>query len=63
MVQWDANLDLIGSKDWLSTLTATHRLYDFPYGFHDYNNASTPFLNGLKKSLEWLLSSVPPPQP
>ncbi|HEV3271820.1 MAG TPA: AcvB/VirJ family lysyl-phosphatidylglycerol hydrolase [Candidatus Methylacidiphilales bacterium] len=55
VAQWNANLDLLGSKNWLSSLTATYKAYDFPWGLHDYNGASDSFLKLLKESLTWLL--------
>jgi phosphatidylglycerol lysyltransferase len=60
VVQWDGNLDLLGSKTWLESLTAPHKAYDFPWGMHDYNGASDQFLKLLKESITWLLSSDEP---
>ncbi len=56
VAQWDGNLDLLGSKDWLSFLTAPHKAYDFSWGMHDYDGASDHFLSLLKDSLQWVLS-------
>jgi len=55
VVQWDGNLDLLGSKTWLSSLTATHKVFGFP-ALHDYNGASDDFLTRLKQSVTWILS-------
>jgi hypothetical protein len=60
VVQWDANLDLLGSKNWLASLTATHMAYDYSWGTHDYNGASDEFLKLLKESITWILQ--PPKQ-
>jgi hypothetical protein len=57
VAQWDGNLDLLGSKAWLSSLTATHKAFGYPYGLHDYNGASDDFLIRLKQSVAWILSS------
>ena len=56
VAQWDGNLDLLGSKDWLKSLTTPHKVYDFPWGMHDYNNASDHFLKLLQDSIKWILS-------
>jgi hypothetical protein len=56
VAQWDGNLDLLDSKTWLASLTATHKEFDFPYGLHDYNGASDDFLTALKQSIAWILS-------
>jgi hypothetical protein len=56
VAQWNGDLDLLGSKDWLSYLTAPHKGYDYPWGMHDYSGASDQFLAMLKDSLAWVLS-------
>jgi phosphatidylglycerol lysyltransferase len=62
IAQWNGNLDLMGSKEWLTTLTAPHQKFDFSYGLHDYNGASDAFLALLRKSIEWILSPNANPQ-
>ena len=57
IAQWNGNLDLLGSKAWLTSLKAPHREYDFSWGMHDYNGASDDFLKLLKESITWVLSS------
>jgi hypothetical protein len=54
VAQWDANMDLLGSKDWLDSVTAVHKAYGFP-SLHDYNGASDDFLAALKQSILWIL--------
>jgi len=56
VAQWDGNLDPLSSKDWLKSLTAPHKAYDFPWGMHDYNNSSDQFLKLLQESVQWILS-------
>jgi hypothetical protein len=56
VVQWNANLDLLGAVKWLDTVTTDHRLYHFNYGFHDYDGADDKFLIALKKSVGWILA-------
>jgi hypothetical protein len=56
VAQWNGNLDILGSKAWLDSLTATHKAFGFPYGLHDYNGASDDFLTQLKQSVAWILS-------
>jgi hypothetical protein len=62
VAQWDGNLDLLGSQEWLSSLTTPHKAFGFPWGLHDYNAASDAFLAMLKRSVDWILW-VPPPPP
>ncbi len=62
IVQWNGNLDIMSSKTWLKSLTATCKAYDFTYGFHDYNGASDQWLGMLKESLDWMLK-IPPATP
>ncbi|HZZ57765.1 MAG TPA: AcvB/VirJ family lysyl-phosphatidylglycerol hydrolase [Opitutaceae bacterium] len=59
VAQWDANLDLLDSDAWLTDLSATHKAYNFRLGFHDYAGASDAFLNELKKTVGWILSTQP----
>jgi phosphatidylglycerol lysyltransferase len=74
VAQWNGNLDLMGSKTWLDSLTAPHKAYGFPWGLHDYNGASDDFLKQLEESITWVLLPNPstskapevqmvPPQP
>jgi alpha-beta hydrolase superfamily lysophospholipase len=60
IVQWNGNLDLMGSKTWLNSLSATHKAYDYPWGMHDYGGASEKFLKQLKESIEWMLMPTGP---
>ena len=59
VAQWNANLDLLGSDAWLSDVSTTHRAYVFKFGFHDYQGACDSFLNELKKTVGWILSTQP----
>ena len=59
VAQWDGKLDLLGSKEWLTSLTGPHKGFDFPWGMHDYNGASDQFLSLLKDSVKWILSPEP----
>jgi hypothetical protein len=61
VAQWNGNLDLLGSKAWLDTLTATHKAYGFPWGLHDYDGASDKFLKLLNESVEWILTTPTTP--
>ncbi len=56
IVQWNGNFDLLGSKVWLSSLTAPYKAFGYPYGLHDYNGASDDFLAHLKQSISWILA-------
>ncbi len=57
VAQWDANLDLLDSTQWLKDITTTHKAYVYKLGFHDYGGASDAFLEELKKTVAWILST------
>ena len=66
IVQWHADLDILDSRSWLSSLKAPHREYDLGYAIHDFGEASDEFLTRLNDSLNWILDKngdAPAPSP
>ncbi|MEJ0000208.1 MAG: AcvB/VirJ family lysyl-phosphatidylglycerol hydrolase [Verrucomicrobiota bacterium] len=59
VAQWDGRLDLLDSTAWLNGVTTTHKTFSYTLGFHDYGGASDEFLNQVKQSVAWILSSGP----
>jgi hypothetical protein len=62
VVQWNGTIDLPGSKNWLASLTAPHKAYEFAYSTHYYHGFSDDFLKLLQKSITWVLASTPKAQ-
>jgi hypothetical protein len=68
VAQWSASLDIFSSEKWLSSLTATHKAFDFPNATHYYNSISEAWYNGpsdtflepLRESVAWVLSPSNP---
>ena len=60
VAQWNGTIDLPGSKNWLSSLTAPHKAFLYPYSTHYYHGFSDDFLKLMKKSLTWVLSPDEP---
>jgi phosphatidylglycerol lysyltransferase len=56
IAQWHANLDILDSRSWLTSLKVPHREYDFADAFHEYQGASDVFLGRLSQSLDWILN-------
>jgi len=56
VIQWDASLDPLYSKTWLSSLSAPHKEFVLPYAIHDFNGANADFVKRLADSLNWILS-------
>ena len=64
VAQWNGTVDLPGSKNWLSTLTASHKAFEYPYSTHFYHGFSDDFMKLLEKSITWILSpDKPAPTP
>jgi pimeloyl-ACP methyl ester carboxylesterase len=59
VVQWHATEDPIDSRDWLATLTAPHREFDFGQTGHYYNNDRADFLTQFSDSVGWILNPAP----
>jgi hypothetical protein len=58
VVQWHAANDTIDSRQWLDSLNAPHREYDFAPAGHFYNIDREEFLGQLVLSMEWILKPV-----
>ena len=57
VVQWTGELDPLDSTKWLKSVTTAYKVCAFPYGLHDFNNASDKFLKQLDQSIEWILTT------
>ena len=60
VAHWNGAVDLPGSKNWLSSLIAPHKAFEFPYSTHYYHGFSDDFLKLLEKSITWILSPDKP---
>ena len=56
LAQLHAGLDPLDSINWYQGLPLTLRLWKFPRAFHDFNNASDPFLALTDKAIDWVLA-------
>jgi hypothetical protein len=54
VVQWHAAEDSIDSRDWLKTLTAPHKEFDFGQTGHYYNTDRDDFLTQFTNSIDWI---------
>ena len=55
VAQFHGEGDVLSSTAWLDQLTAPHRLWQLPNGFHSFSGASDKFLDQLSEGLSWLL--------
>lgn len=55
VAQFHGEGDVLSSTAWLNRLTARHRLWRLPDGFHSFGGASDRFLGQLSKGLNWVL--------
>lgn len=55
VAQFHGEGDLLSSTAWLNRLTAPHRLWQLPNGFHSFGGAGDKFLLQLSEGLSWVL--------
>ena len=61
VVQWHATEDGIDSRDWLKSLTAEHKEFDFGQSGHYYTTDRDDFLSQFGRSVEWIFNPAKDP--